>query len=62
MCFSFRLTEMEYEVIADETLDSLAEMFEDLAERIDCDSDYDVLLGVSITVCEKGCQYLPLHR
>ena len=45
--FIHRLSELEYEKLADETLDSLTELFEDLPDRLSsCDSEYDVTLGV----------------
>lgn len=37
-----QLTKAEYEDFADETLDSLTEMFEDIQERLDVDKEYDV--------------------
>ncbi|XP_052796067.1 frataxin, mitochondrial-like isoform X2 [Mya arenaria] len=40
--FSTQLTPNKYEEIADETLDSLTEMFEDIQERFDCGPEYDV--------------------
>lgn len=41
------LTEAAYEKLADETLDALAEYFEDLADSSVTASDYDVVLSVS---------------
>ena len=43
----FRMSESEYELIADETLDSLTELFEDLPEKLELDPDYDVTFNVS---------------
>ena len=43
----YSLSALEYEQLADETLDSLTEVFEDLPERLTCDPEYDVTLGVS---------------
>ena len=56
MCYSsncnvrllLRLTPAQYEQVADETLDSLTEIFEDLPERLDCDPQYDVTFSVSL--------------
>ncbi|XP_062595227.1 frataxin, mitochondrial-like [Saccostrea cucullata] len=36
-----QLSESEYHAVADETMDSLTEFFEDLPEVAPCDSDYD---------------------
>lgn len=47
--FIFRLSANEYEHVADETLDSLTEVFEDIPERLDCDPEYDVTYNVSNT-------------
>ena len=41
------LSALEYEQLADETLDSVSEVFEDLPERLSCDPEYDVTFGVS---------------
>ncbi len=43
---NFRLTEGEYEEIADETLESLAERFDALPDEGFLSSDYDVQLAV----------------
>ncbi|KAL4227878.1 hypothetical protein ACF0H5_013319 [Mactra antiquata] len=43
-----QITEAEYEEMADETLDSLTEMFEDLPEKFDLDPDYDVTLNSGV--------------
>ena len=46
--YSFRLKDYEYEQLADETLDSLTEVFEDLPDRLgSCGTEYDVTFGVS---------------
>lgn len=41
------LSESEYEKLADETLDSLAEYFEDLTDEPFTGADYDVVFSVS---------------
>ena len=41
------LDEVSYHNIADETLDALAELFEDLGESPSSPTDYDVQLSVS---------------
>lgn len=46
----FRLSANDYENIADETLDSLTEMFEDIPEKYDCDEEYDVTYNVRLSV------------
>jgi len=50
VCFFLvcRLSKNQYEMIADETLDSLTEMFEDIPERFNCDPEYDVAYSVII--------------
>lgn len=40
------ITEAEYEALAEETLDSLTEFFEDLPENVSCNDDYDCAYGV----------------
>lgn len=40
-----------YEKLADETLDALAEYFEDLADEAFTGADCDVLFSVSLSVC-----------
>lgn len=42
------LTESAYEKLADETLDALADYFEDLTDESFTASDYDVVFSVSI--------------
>lgn len=37
-----KLTEIEYESFAEETLDSLDEHLESFPDRFDCDADFDV--------------------
>jgi len=50
---SCRLSANEYEDIADESLDSLTDMFEDIAEKFDCDEEYDVMYNVRmLSVCK----------
>lgn len=44
-CTGQQLSEADYEILADETLDSLTEIFEDLPEKFDLDPDYDVTLN-----------------
>lgn len=43
------LDEATYERLAEETLDSLAEFFEDLADKPYTFEDYDVSFGVPLT-------------
>ena len=45
--FLSTLDELSYHNIADETLDALAELFEDLGESPSSPTDYDVQLSVS---------------
>ncbi len=45
----FRLSEGEYEAIADETLESLADKFDALPEQAATGSEYDVQLSVCIS-------------
>jgi hypothetical protein len=40
------LTSNQYEVISEETLQSLSDKFDVIAESIDCDPEYDVSYGV----------------
>ncbi|KAK3098420.1 hypothetical protein FSP39_019278 [Pinctada imbricata] len=42
------LSSNDYEVVADETLDSLTEFFEDLPERLRCDEEYDTSYGSGV--------------
>ena len=44
------LDELSYHSIVDETLDTLAELFEDLGESPSSPTDYDVQLSVSSKV------------
>lgn len=46
--FSSTLDDMSYHSFADETLDAIAELFEDLGESTSSPSDYDVQLSVSL--------------
>lgn len=49
------LSEAAYEKLADETLDGLAEYFEDLTEEAFTRTDYDVVFSVSLgRDCEAG--------
>jgi len=48
--FFSTLDELSYHSIADETLDTLAELFEDLGESPSSPTDYDVQLSVSSKV------------
>ena len=41
------LSTNEYNAVADETLESLTELFEDLPERLQCDLEYDASYGVN---------------
>lgn len=43
-------SEAEYEKLADETLDALAEYFEDLMDEAFTAADYDVVFSVSLSV------------
>lgn len=45
--FFSTLDELSYHNIADETLDAIAELFEDLGESPSSPTDYDVHLSVS---------------
>ncbi|XP_045216381.2 frataxin, mitochondrial-like [Mercenaria mercenaria] len=47
-CSENQLSEAAYEELADETLDSLTEMFEDLPEKLDLDPDYDVTFNSGV--------------
>ncbi|XP_067664924.1 frataxin, mitochondrial-like isoform X2 [Haliotis asinina] len=51
---SGRMTEREYEAVADDTLDSLAEYFEDLGDIADCHQDYDASLGSGVLTLVLG--------
>lgn len=48
---STELTPNQYEVISEETLQSLSDKFDVIAESIDCDPEYDVSYGVSFVKC-----------
>ncbi|XP_060570814.1 frataxin, mitochondrial-like [Ruditapes philippinarum] len=48
------LSESEYEVLADETLDSLTEMFEDLPDKFELDPDYDVTFNSGVLTVKIG--------
>lgn len=52
-----RLSANEYEDIADETLDSLTEMFEDIADKFDCDQEYDVSYNVRILIINNSTMH-----
>ena len=41
------LTSIEYEEIAEETLQSLSDKFDLIGDKVECDPDYDVSYGVS---------------
>ena len=47
--FYSTLDDMSYHSIADETLDAIAELFEDLGESTSSPRDYDVQLSVSLS-------------
>lgn len=47
LCFR-ELTEAAYEKLADETLDGLAEYFEDLTDEAFTGAEYDVTFSVSL--------------
>lgn len=42
------LDELSYHSIADETLDAIAELFDDLGESLSSPADYDVQMSVSV--------------
>lgn len=48
------LTETEYEKLADETLDALAEFLEDLADESFTGMDYDVVFSVSTNISTQS--------
>ncbi|ESO88094.1 hypothetical protein LOTGIDRAFT_126633 [Lottia gigantea] len=54
MSFFSALSPNQYEELADETLDSLTEYFEDLPDKISCDSDYDVIFGSGVLTIKFG--------
>lgn len=49
LCWS-ELSEAEYEKLADETLDALAEYFEDLTDEPFTGEDYDAVFSVSYSL------------
>lgn len=57
MWYFSSLDETTYEKLAEETLDSLVEFFEDLAEEAFTPEDYDVSFGVCFTVSMLVCNY-----
>jgi len=48
------INEAEYEAIADETMDSLCEFFEDLAETAACPDDYDCAYASGVLTIHVG--------
>ncbi|XP_069137163.1 frataxin, mitochondrial-like isoform X2 [Argopecten irradians] len=42
------LSEMKFEELAEETLERLSEKFDDIAETVDCDDEYDVSYGSGV--------------
>ena len=48
-----KLSDNQYEIIAEETLQSLTDKFETIGEITDCDSEYDVSYGVSTLFVTK---------
>lgn len=48
---SSTLDDISYHNIADETLDAIAELFEDLGESPSSPTDYDVQLSVRLSLC-----------
>lgn len=48
------MTEAEFEQIAESTLDSLAEYFEEIPDKIKCDGDYDVTFGDGVLTLHLG--------
>ena len=56
------LDELSYHNIADETLDAIAELFEDLGESPSSPTDYDVHLSVSLNVVMMGRGSESVHR
>lgn len=61
LCHFSELSEAEYEKLADDTLDALAEHFEDLMDEAFTGADYDVVFSVSpsapyVTLtADQGC-------
>ncbi|KAK7503601.1 hypothetical protein BaRGS_00005140 [Batillaria attramentaria] len=53
-CADTHLTEAEFEHIVEDTLDSLAEYFEDLPESVRCPDDYDVTLSDGVLTLNLG--------
>lgn len=51
---SSTLDDISYHNIADETLDAIAELFEDLGESPSSPTDYDVQLSVRLSLCPDG--------
>lgn len=51
------LSEAEYEKLADETLDALAEYFEDLTDEPFTGADYDAVFSVSHSTLCTCCLY-----
>lgn len=49
-CMFLSDSEAEYEKLADETLDALAEYFEDLMDEAFTAADYDVVFSVSLSL------------
>lgn len=45
------LSESAYEKLADETLDALADYFEDLTDEGFTGAEYDVIFSVSVSLC-----------
>lgn len=40
------MSEMDYHIVADETMDSLTEAFEDIGDTLPCDPEYDAQYSV----------------
>lgn len=52
---SSELSVIKYEEISEETLQSLSDKFDLLAETKDCDPEFDVAYAVSTNVFSPGC-------
>ncbi|XP_070207909.1 frataxin, mitochondrial-like isoform X2 [Littorina saxatilis] len=53
-CDDSHISEGEYEQMVEETLDSLAEYFEDLPETLNLPDDYDIYLGEGVLTLNLG--------
>lgn len=44
------MSEIDYHMVADETMDSLTEAFEDIGDTLPCDPEYDAQYSVPTTL------------